>query len=262
MPRISSLRWIVSLAFAGLVVPLQAFASALPDCAGPVKVSGAHVVRVAQDGGLILADGRTALLEGIRLPRADRPGSAIAAAAVARLRDLATVQPLTLTAAPPGQDRYGRLRVEAFGSDWLQTALLKEGLARVSVLADRGECSVDFYQAESAARRARRGLWALPAFAVRQAKGFSAPAGSFQIVEGQVVNVGGSRGRVFLDFNADYRQGFSATVAPGDKQAFRGSHPALRDLAGHVIRLRGIVEYFSGRPEIALSSPKQVELLK
>lgn len=261
MPHKFPSRWVAGLAFVGLLGPLRAHALGLPGCAGPVAISGARVVRVDPDGTMVLADGRMAGLEGIRLPGADRPASAIAAAALARLRDLAA-QPLELAAFTLRQDRYGRLRVEAFGRCWLQTTLLKEGLARVALLPDRGECSVDFYKAESDARQARRGLWALPAFAVRRAKGFSAPAGSFQVVEGCVVNVGGSRGRVFLDFNADYRQGFSATVAPDDKKAFRGSHPALRDLAGHVIRLRGIVERFNGRPEIALSSPKQVELLK
>jgi Staphylococcal nuclease homologue len=246
----------------GWLWPLQALAVSVPDCAGPALVAKAQITRVVPDGALVLSDGRTAVLEGIRFPGADRPASPIAAAALARLRALAMAEPLVLAAAAPNQDRYGRLRVQAFGTDWLQSALLKQGLARVAVLPDRGECSAEFYRAETEARRDKRGIWALPDFAVRRAEGFSAPAGSFQIVEGMVANVGFSRGRVFLDFNADYRKGFSAMIASEDKKAFRGSDPALRDLTGHTIRLRGLVEYVNGRPQIALASPKQVEILK
>ncbi len=81
-------------------------------------------------------------------------------------------------------------------------------------------------------------------------------------MEGRVVNVASHDGRIFLDFSTDYRKGFSATVAPDDRKAFRGSDPALEDLAGHEIRLRGILEEFNGRLEIALSNPKQIEFLK
>jgi len=168
---------------------------------------------------------------------------------------------LTLTVTPPERDRYDRLHVQAFGDVWLQTELLKRGLARVSIAPDRQECSPDFYEAEVEARGARRGLWAQPEFAVRQAGSLSAPAGSFQIVEGRVLNVASHDSRMFLDFSLDYRKGFSATIAPEDRKAFRGSDPALEELTGHEIRLRGIVEYFNGRPEIALSNPKQVEII-
>ncbi len=254
-------QWLCGLALIGFFWPLQAFALSVPDCAGPVVAAKAQIAPVESDGALDLRDGRTALLEGIRLPGADRPGSPIAAAALSKLRALAMVEPLILAVVDPKQDRYGRLRVQAFGAEWLQITLLKLGLARVAILPDRGECSAELYQAETEARQAKRGLWALPEFAVRRAQGFSAPADSYQIVEGEVANIGSSRGRVFLDFNADYRQGFSAMIASGDKKAFRGSNPALRDLAGHTVRLRGLVEYVNGRPQIALASPKQVELL-
>ena len=234
----------------------------LPDCAGAVEAASAKIIRVERNGTLILKDGRAVLLEGIRLPGADRPSDPIAAKALDTLRELAMKEALTLTTTPPKQDRYDRIRVQAFGNVWLQTELLKRGLARVAVRPDRQECSPDFYEAEIQARRAKRGLWALPEFAVRQAGSLAAPAGSFQVVEGRVVNVASHDGRVFLDFSTDYRKGFSATIAPDDRKAFRGSDPALEDLTGHEIRLRGIVEGFNGRPEIALSNPRQIEVLQ
>jgi endonuclease YncB( thermonuclease family) len=251
----------MALILAGTVLPHPALAMPLPDCAGKTEVTSANVVRVEKNGALILKDGKAILLQGIRLPGADRPSDPIASSALDALRALAMKQTLTLTVTPPEQDRYDRLHVQAFGDVWLQTELLKRGLARVSIAPDRQECSPDFYEAEVEARNAKRGLWALPEFAVRQAGSLSAPTGSFQIVEGRVLNVASHDGRVFLDFSLDYRKGFSATIAPEDRKAFRDSDPALEELVGRKIRVRGIVESFNGRPEIALSNPRQVELL-
>jgi micrococcal nuclease len=246
----------------GLLAPDAAIAMTLPDCAGRVDVAQARIARVEKDGALILRDGRSVLLEGIRLPGADNPADPVAARALDALRGLAGTVALILTVTPPEQDRYGRLRVQAFGNVWLQIELLRRGLARVMIAPDRQECYPDFYEAEAEARKAGRGLWASPAFAVRQATGFSAPAGSFQLVEGLVAAAATHDGRVFLDFSTDYRNGFSAAIAPDDHKAFRGNEPALEDLAGHRIRLRGIVERFNGRAEIALSNPRQIELLQ
>jgi endonuclease YncB( thermonuclease family) len=246
----------------GLIWTSAANAMPLPDCAGKVVAAQARVTRVEKDGTLILGDGRTALLAGLRLPGADAPGSDIAKAALWRLRQRAMEGPLTLTTTAPEKDRYGRLRVQAFGTVWLQTELLRHGLARVSVAPDRQECAPDFYEAETAARDAGRGLWALPQFAVRDALSLSAAPGSFQLVAGRVVNIARHDGRVFIDFAQDYRKGFSATVAPKDSKAFRDAEPVLEDLLDRRVRLRGIVEGFGGRREIALSNPKQIEILK
>ena len=68
-------------------------------------------------------------------------------------------------------------------------------------------------------------------------------------------------GRIFLDFNADWRHGFSAIIAGEDRKVFRRVGFDLAALRGHRIRLRGMVEAFEGRPQIAISNPAQIELL-
>jgi len=242
--------------------PVPALAMPLPDCAGAVEAAHAQVLRVEKDSALALTDGRTVVLEGVRLPGADRPASAVASQALETLRALAMRAPLILTSTAPKEDRYGRLRAQAFADVWLQTELLKRGLARVAIMPDRQECSPDLIEAEVEARNAGRGLWALPDFAVRRAQGFSAPEGSYQIVEGHVANVATpASGRAFLDFDADFRKTLSAVIAPEDRKAFRDSDPALADLIGHDIRIRGTVVNFNGRPEIALFNPRQIEVL-
>jgi endonuclease YncB( thermonuclease family) len=250
------------LVMAGLFWPVAGFAIPMPDCAGDLIAANTHVVRVENNGTLVLDKGQRVLLESLRLPGEDQPGAPVAGEALAALRAMTAKQPLTLTSTSPRNDRYGRIRVQAFGTAWLQVELLKLGLARVSVMPDRQECSPDFYEAEIAARQARRGLWALPEFAVRNAGAFTAPAGSFQIVQGRIVNVASHDGRTFLDFNEDYRKGFSAIIAPEDRKAFRDSDPALEELVGREIRVRGIVEDFNGRREMALSNPRQIELVE
>lgn len=108
---------------------------------------------------------------------------------------------------------------------------------------------------------ASRGLWALNAFAVRPATSLSSDIGRYVVVEGKVVNVGNADGRVFLDFASDFRKGFSAIIQPEDRKAFREPRFSPMQLAGHEVRLRGIVQNLDGRAQIALTNPAQVEIL-
>lgn len=83
--------------------------------------------------------------------------------------------------------------------------------------------------------------------------------GSFQLVEGWVTHVATGAGRTFIDFGSNGRQSFSAVIQPEDRRAFRGFD--LEALEAHKIRIRGIVQEYRGRPEIALSNPAQIEIL-
>lgn len=232
----------------------DAAAAAIADCAGPVEIRAAHVVRVERNGALVLSDGRAVLLEGIRLPDA-----ALKDQALDTLRDLALAGPVTFTAVPPKEDRYDRVRGQAFAaSGWLQVALLERGLARVQIAPDRHECSPDLYEAENRARAGRLGVWANAAYAPKAPQAVKNGSG-FQVVEGYVANVGSGGGRLFIDFGSDGQRMFSAVIAPEDRRAFRGFD--LDGLTAHRIRVRGIVQEYRGRPEIALSSPAQIEVL-
>ena len=237
-----------------------AYAAIIPDCAGPVEISSAHVLRVEQNGAIVLRDGRAVLLEGMRLP----DEGALKAQALARLSDLAKAGAVTFTATPPKEDRYDRVRAQGFAPAWMQVTLLEEGLARVQIAPDRNECAPDFYEAEGRARAGHLGIWAgSPAasnYAPRSPQQMrSAPTGSFQVVDGWVTNVGGSGGRVFIDFSSDWKKGFSAIIAPEDRKAFKNYD--LDGLTAKHVRIRGLVQDFRGRPEIALSNPDQIEVL-
>jgi hypothetical protein len=251
------------LILAGVCLASPAMAQSLPACAGGVEIAGAKIMRVEKNGALILTDGRAVTLEGIRLASADSGAPGIANDALNALRSLAMAHPLTLTAVAPKEDRYDRVRVQAFGDRWIQLDLLRRGLARVEIAPDRNECAGEFYRAEKQARESRIELWANALFGIRKPDAVTASdQDSFQIVEGQVMNAASHDGRLSLDFSSDYRRGFSVLIAPEDHAAFRGTRPPVEDLEGHTIRVRGIVQTVNGKPQIAISNPAQIEFIQ
>ncbi|HKY18488.1 MAG TPA: thermonuclease family protein [Rhizomicrobium sp.] len=223
----------------------------IPDCAGVMEIKEARALRVEKDGALILPDGRILVLEGIRLA----PGEQ----GMAALRKLVFAGPITFSVTPPKGDRYGRIRVQAFGKEWLQMTLLEQGAARVQIAPDRQECAPDFYEGEARARARHAGLWALVENRVRTPDDLKGTLGSFHLVEGRVSDVVRADGRIFLEFEGKVRRGFSVVIEPEDRRAFRDFD--FDSLSGRHIRVRGIVQDYRGRPQIVLSNPAQVEMI-
>ena len=244
-----------------------ASAAAFPECAGPVELPRAPIMRVERSNDvLVLRDGRAVHLEGIRLPHGqqDHAPPAIADQAFQVLNGMARDQKLVVTAVPPKEDRYDRVRGQVFNVDstdpWLQRALLKAGMARVDIAPDRTECIPELYAAEAEARAARLGIWALPAYAIRNPDGLSFDTGTFQIVQGVVLTADVKNGRAYLDFGPDWRTDFTVTIAPADMANFRREQVDPRLYAGRTIRVRGVVQQFNG-PEIEIANPEQIEVL-
>jgi micrococcal nuclease len=223
----------------------------------------AVVLRVEQDGALDLKGGRQAVAEGIRLPqgRSDHASQYFADEALSTLRTLVVGKTVSLTAMPPEEDRYGRVRAQiAIGGDWLQGELLARGLARVALAPARTECAATLYNLENDAREAGRGMWSSPAYAVRTTDKLWHDLGTFQIVEGKVLNATVHDGRAYLNYGIDWRTDFTVTIAPDDMKLFRKEHIDPRDYAGKSIRVRGFVEWQNG-PEIAIANPQTIETI-
>jgi len=235
----------------------------LPNCAGPAESRGGTVIRVDSNDALVLRDGRVAALEGIRLPkgRQDHASDDAMRQAQSTLSDLVSGKFATLAVPAPKQDRHGRLRAQVgVSGEWVQEALLREGLARVSLLPTHSQCAKEMYAAEAAARDAKRGLWALPDYAVRSPENLKRDRGTFQIVEGKVESAVVKGGRAYLNFSGDWKNDFTVTIAPDDMKTFRKRHVNPRDYAGKTIRVRGIVDWYRG-PEIELMGPESIEVL-
>jgi endonuclease YncB( thermonuclease family) len=249
-------------AFALFAFP--AFAADVPDCAGGVEVADAHIVRTERNAALILSDGRAVHLEGIRLPlgRTDHAPQFLADQALAVLGDMANDHELVLTAVAPKEDRYDRIRAQAFsGAQWLQVALLKRGLARVAIAPDRVECAAELYDAEAQARATHSGIWALSAYAIRTPQGVGSDIGTFQVVQGTVQAVTERNGQTILDFGGDPKATLTVVLSADDMANFRSIGVDPRGYAGKTLRVRGVVQNRGG-PMLDIANPLQVEMVQ
>lgn len=251
------------LAALSLAAALPAHAATVPACTGGIEISGAQLLRVEKNGSVILTDGRAVHLEGIRLPGADRAPPPWADKALGTLSSLLRKAPLTLTAIPPKEDRYDRVRGQLFAGDggWVQVALLKAGLARVAIAPDRVECASELLAAEAAARAAHAGLWSLPGFAIRTPATVGRDIGTFQVVEGKVLDARLKDGRAYLNFGADWKSDFTVSIAPEDMANFRRTGVDPRAYLGQTIRVRGLVQSLNG-PEIEVANPQSIEVVQ
>jgi micrococcal nuclease len=255
--------WVLAVVAVAATIPLRA--QAAPGCAGEVEIRDAHIMRVERNGVLVMTDGRALHLEGIRLPNAaqDHAPQAITDKAFSELEGLAKGQELMAHAVYPKEDRYDRVRAQIFTADgrWLQAELLKKGLARVEISPDRGECNRDLYAAEAEARQAKLGLWADPAYALRNPEQLATDAGTFQVVVGRVQTTSANDGRIYLNFGADWRRDFTVMIAADDVKVFKSMGVDPLNYEGKLVRVRGIVQMQNG-PLIAVGNPKQIELLQ
>ncbi|MCL4765671.1 MAG: thermonuclease family protein [Hyphomicrobiaceae bacterium] len=231
------------------------------------------VVRVIDAETLMLDDGAEVRLVGALAPRAMDGGADEAAwpleqAAKAELDRLALGRSVELGVAGRRTDRYGRLLAQVFVQDageriWLQGEMLRSGHARAYVLPGSADCMDDLAAAERQARESRAGLWAHAAYQVRPA---SRPwdlmrfRSTYQTVEGQVVSAADVRGQIYLNFGANWRDDFTATIRPAHKAAFAEHKLDLKALERRRVRVRGWIERRSG-PMIELYHPSQIEVL-
>jgi micrococcal nuclease len=243
-------------------------AEAQPSCFPPVEERRVKIVRVERNGVLVFQDGRAAKLEGILLPAgsSDHAPDFIAQQAIAKLSELATAHMMAFAAVAPKEDRYDRLRAQAWLSDdtgerWLQRALLEQGLARVSIAPDRNECATELYAAERHARAARIGIWSVAAYRMRTPDQLGDASGTFQIVEGTVRSVSKNGGRVFLEFGRDPHNDFAVVITSDDMKIFRSIGVDPFSYQNQTIRVRGWIGA-SRHSEMEVATPDDIEVIE
>jgi endonuclease YncB( thermonuclease family) len=219
------------------------------------------VARVADGDTVVARDGREIDLAGILAPGSG--GERATPSTMHSARDALTgaLSSGPVMIAVMGEpDRYGRAKAQVFaGSEWVQARLVSRGLARAAPDIASASCMPALLAIEKRAREARAGHWGDGAFAVRAPDDLRRVTGTFQIIEGQVQTAAVVRGRVYLNFGANWRTDFTATAAPGDKRSLR-ARPDWKALQGKRIRVRGWMEFYNG-PMIALYAPGQIEFI-
>ena len=138
--------------------------------AADVEWRHGKVAKFVDGDTLVLQSGETIRLAGINTPEMatdDRPAEPLALKA----RDVLAAQladgQVLIEDAPQPRDRYGRTLAYLFRADGasVQEALLRRGLASAVVILPNDRYLDRFIQAEQAAHRAERGIWALTYYA-------------------------------------------------------------------------------------------------
>ena len=258
------MRWFPkqAIVLAALFVGMHAAADGL-------VVGGWGVVKQVVDGDtLVLEGGLSVRLVGIQAPKLPlwRKGfeeQPLAREAKSALEELTLGQPVRLSYGGLERDRHGRALAHLYDEDgrWIQGEMLRRGLARVYSFQDNRALVREILTIEQEARTARYGIWDLPFFAVRGAQELEQYLNRFVIVEGRVAAADEVRGRMYLNFDKDWRTDFTVSVAPGDMRIFRSEGIDLLALTGRRIRVRGWLREFNG-PRIDATHSEQIESLE
>jgi endonuclease YncB( thermonuclease family) len=160
-------------------------------------------------------------------------------------------------------DRHGRLLAHLRTEDgaWVQGAMLEAGMARVYTFPDNRARAAEMYALETAARAARRGIWAHPYYAVRTPAQTTADIGTFQVIEGQILDSARVRERVFLNFGPNWRTDFTIAIPTKALARFRTTGLDPQTLKGRTVRVRGWLKRENG-PMIEATHPEQIEIVK
>ncbi|MGA8079180.1 MAG: thermonuclease family protein [Xanthobacteraceae bacterium] len=244
-----------------------------PACGGE-PIADATVSRVRDGRTFTLADGREVRLAAVEVPPLPMPGASGdtvpgAKAAEAALDALAGGDRVVLRRAEAGPDRYGRIVAYAYterdGDEiFVQGELITAGYARVGDRVAGGACATELLARESAARRAKLGLWADPYYDPIEAEtpaAVLAHQGQFVLVEGTVVSVRESGPTLYVNFGQRWSEDFSVTVRKRNERSFAEAGLNLRGLEGRRVIVRGFVEARGTRkmPSIEAARPEQIE---
>ena len=235
--------------------------AACGDSAGLERLSRGEegrVVEVRSGDVLALDNGLVVRLAGLQAPRADEPG---AEAARADLEKRALGKRVALYYGGARRDGFGRalaqVRLED-GRQWVQGALLEDGVARERTFADNRALAGPMLDAEAKARQAKRGLWGAGAYQVRLPQEVTARIEGFQIVEGRVRSAFPGRDGYAVDMEGA-RDGFSVEITRPAAADLAAAGHRPQSLVGKLVRVRGAI----GRDGLMrVDHPEAVEVLR
>ncbi len=247
-------------------MPLSAWGFATLPPQAPKPSGTATVTEVTDGDTLLLSDQVTVRLVGIQAPKLplDRPDFKewpLAKESKRALEQLALDRKLTLHPASKPLDRWGRTLAQLERDDglWVQGEMLRLGWARVYTFPDNRALAADMLALEREARAARRGIWGHPYYSIVTPDRAGRVVNTFQLVEGTVMEAAEVKGRVYLNFGADWKTDFTVLVPAKVRKALakRGMDPAA--FKGRTIRVRGWLKDYNG-PMIELTHAEQLEL--
>jgi len=171
---------------------------------------------------------------------------------------------VTLYFGDSRMDRHGRHLAHLYLDDgtWVQGRMIEDGMARVYTFADNRRLAAAMLARETAARDAKRGIWALRDYRPRAAEAgpLLRELGTFQLVEGRVLKAARVRGKAYLNFGENWRDDFTATFSKRAAKLFSTTDLSPDAIQGRRIRVRGWLRKRNG-PMIDVTHPEQIEIL-
>jgi endonuclease YncB( thermonuclease family) len=237
------------------------------------QVFTAQVVRILDGDTVVLADDRRVRLLDINAPELSHDGRAAepyGLEASRYLKSLVFGQTLTFQTGAQPTDRFGRVLAQAYlpGGGWVNGTMVRDGFAHVYTFADNAMYPQQLLAYEAQARAAKRGLWALNRWQVRDAAKCCSDedVGTFKLVEGTVRTTALVKRpkytRTYLNFGSEWRTDFSAFVDKRDEKYFRkvGIDDIGRYYKGKHVRVRGQLQPVNG-VLVRVTHPAQIEVI-
>jgi endonuclease YncB( thermonuclease family) len=228
--------------------------------------------RILDGRTFVLDDGREVRLAAIEAPSlaaAPQTGDAPGAAAKDALTALIGGDDVLLRRAEFQTDRYGRLLAYVFavrdGDEiFAQGEMIAAGFARVADHVGTRACATELAGRETAARKAKLGLWGDSYYDVLDADNAGnvlAQRGRFALVEGKVLSVRQSGSTIYVNFGRHWTEDFTVTIRKRNERNFVAAGLDPKRLEGRRIRVRGWIEArgTGGSPWIEAAHPEQIE---
>lgn len=231
----------------------------------------AMVASVLDGDTVVLTDRRQVRLPGLQAPKIalGRKGFAdwpLGAQSKAALSALVAGRGVSLRFGGAREDRHGRVLAHLYRDDgqgaetWVQGEMLRLGMARMYTFADNRALAGAMRRLEREARGAGRGIWADAFYAVRRPEDTGRDVGTFQVVEGTVVDVSLVKGVAYLNFGEDWRTDFTVRIDKDALKTFAAAGLDPLEWAGRRVEVRGWIAKRNG-PMISASHPEQIDLL-
>lgn len=152
-----------------------------------------RVTKIIDGDGLVLDTGQSVRLISIEAPvlsPRDRAPDPHAGESARLLEDMALGRRVQLFYPGLTRDRYDRALAHVVTIDsagpgiWLNRAMIENGAARVRLYNSTSARGLELLQIETKARSARKGLWTMPIYSVRDVESFDGTEKGYFIVKG------------------------------------------------------------------------------
>ena len=162
------------------------------------------------------------------------------------------------------RDKYQRVLAYVFLSDgtFFNAKLMHDGYANLLTIPPNVKYVDLFIELAKEARENKRGLWSkpkkkekdLPVISWKEAGNY---IGEEVIVKGTVVDTYDSGEAIFLNFDENYSEIFTAVIFSSDEYKFNFEPEDY--YLGKKVKVRGKIKEYKGAPEIIVEEPGQIE---